>query len=104
MRELGRAVARRFLLQKKTSARDLGSRLPDLLDSACRVRGICSIEHDTQPPFLMIGQTANQRIDADGLPLNVTACALVARENREELHRQHGWRRDERFDDALMGN
>ena len=52
----------------------------------------------------MIGQTANQRIDAGGLPLDVIACALVARENREELHRQHGGCGRERLDDGFVGD
>jgi len=61
-----------------------------------------AVEDHAHAPLVVVGHPLRRGTNARPLAKHVGARALVAREDREEFHRQHGRFDGERFDDGFM--
>ena len=77
----------------------VGSSSPGRLRGGGRAR---AIQDNAHAPLVMVRQALHEGIDPCAIAAHVFERPLVAVEDREQLHRQHGRCLDERFDDAFV--
>ena len=71
-------------------------------NSAAKEANRLLVERQTQTPFELPLEPSDDAYNLRSLALHMMDRALVGREQREQLHRQHRTRREKSFDDGFM--